>query len=162
MRYLLLLLSVFATASHAAEWVFFTANEPERSVIYVDISSIDRTAIVRDFWMQNIHETQKTTENGPVKVDLSKFRVGCKDKQIGLVRLVQYDDKGSVTYSNELNKPPMEGIVPDSLGDNLATYVCDNKRLAKSQDYMVTSPKTHAAKIWADESTEQSVEAEWR
>ena len=53
------------------------------------------------------------------------YRIDCKKQMMNLVSVVRYDKNGKVMYSNNIEEPEWNYIIPNSLMDALRKKVCE-------------------------------------
>ena len=53
------------------------------------------------------------------------YRIDCKKQMMNLVSVVRYDKNGKVMYSNNIEEPEWNHIIPNSLMDTLRKKVCE-------------------------------------
>ena len=107
-----------AQASLAAQWVFVTGSQGDRSY-YIDFDSIKGTGSTRSFWVREVDSRGMT-------VFLNKLALNCTAKQVGVLEMNRYNSDGSVDLAESFKNPvpQMSEIPPGTIGDAFQEYIC--------------------------------------
>lgn len=113
------LLGLMPVPAHAADWWYVTESSAG-TVLFVDVESLQRNGDLVTYWRQGINKD-------PIKgVKSYKLRSSeaCSGKKTKVLSYVDYDEAGTVVESNTLRTPTFDDIVPDTVGESIAEFVC--------------------------------------
>ena len=130
MRWILFAAALISTPAFASDWKIVSSG-PKNGDVYIDVASATRNGnkiTVWEKWDQTIKKS-KETKNGKLVSEIkTRSTYDCSDQTVDILQSVYYDSDGNViyTYTKPLFVQPTL-IVPDTIGDGIARYVCELK-----------------------------------
>lgn len=104
----------------ASEWWHVGVTSPF-GFYYVDVESIRQDGRRTSFWSKS--ESVEADSRG-VKSTKLRWSLDCEKMTGRLHQSVSYREDGTVHESVNFNDPEESGFVPDTLGENVANFVC--------------------------------------
>lgn len=104
--------------------------------VYIDVSSIVHKKAIVKVWVKLVYPSLQCLNSAYTEVDCpigqsyinstDYWEIDCHEHTVGVVSTVAYDLNSKVVFSNAIPQPSTP-IVPDSYGDDVATFVCAKK-----------------------------------
>ena len=129
---LLLTIMLFANPCNASNWVEFSYKS------YFDLESLQGDNGIATVWTKMLNTGNINPINGKkVWFETSKLTINCNNKMVKAQDYAVYDIDGNILYSEHSNNYHFEGIIPDSVGDQLYNAVCPQKTRPIADEYWV-------------------------
>lgn len=135
--FVFIIISVVTCCVYAADW-----KRMDRKM-YLDASSItpcgqygDKTFSVWSKWMNNGSDSWKRLEkNKGKKLTYKKVQniVDCENKKLAVKSMVLYDAKENAAGRYEKNKLEWYSVVPETMGEDIYSYVCRTKYIVRQR-----------------------------
>ena len=74
-----------------------------------------------DIWIKIDKSKVKATA---IRHTMMLYRIDCSGQRIGVVSAASYKPDGSVAASKNFPYPTMSPVIPDTVGEELLTYIC--------------------------------------
>lgn len=147
MRKTLFLLAVASTSllfpirASATQWVRVISTD--EIVKHIDVDSIQVEGNQRKFWERTIYPSGREMASKVINVTKNLYNVNCLEKTVKAIRIVAYDETGSVVSDIDIRKNPFINFgsteaVPGTIGDSIIELVC-NRKIADSYSGNVSS-----------------------
>lgn len=126
-QFAIISLSLLGNFAVASNWVYVT--DASKSNIYVDLDSIAPSGKYWKAWIKTEYEANQLTDTYPKKTYRSTKYLqiyDCVSKVAMIARWLAYDEDGSVaeSWAEDINPKLFVERVPDTVGENISSYVC--------------------------------------
>ena len=129
---LLLTVLLFANPCNASNWVEFSYKS------YFDLESLQGYNGIATVWTKMLNTGSIDPINGKkVWFEKIKLTINCNTKMVKAQDYAVYDIDGNILFSEPSNNYHFEGIIPDSVGDQLYNAVCPQKTRPITDEYWV-------------------------
>ncbi len=129
----IILASALMTASVAqgSDWLHLTTANNGQS-IYVDVESLDLTSAYPEAWIKNVNLKPHKQPWGMEKSSIVRRRFDCKRLKTSIVSIVSYNSQGGMLSSDELPYDEWHNVVPDSVGEQILSKICNAKAVIEA------------------------------
>lgn len=142
-----------ATTASASEW-WFVAESKTDDVFFIDVSSMQFSSQKITYWYFSI---ARTVSSEGVKSEKTRVIVSCSAMKSDTIQNVTYKLDGSILRSHTfLPSPTPSGVVPDSVGETMAKFVCALPPMREKLGVKIAvTPETFARSYYQGETPPQ-------
>ena len=116
---MMLFVSFMAVSAGAANWVAVDQNSEKGAYSYVDTESISTQGKYKQAFTKLM-----SIQQGYYLINLSSYDCKSNPRRIKFTYMTMFDLEGNVTASSAMTNSSFHPVLPDSIGESEANFVC--------------------------------------